>query len=171
MRLYKAKVPIIAHDIIEQLSDAEDIEVSDRDEAEQDIQAVLNEYRRLDREVTETTKDQMQARGLDYGMFGRVRRSVAEKMDLALGDDSILWMCNQILETFMQSHFIEEIFQSDAILRRKMTEILKHHMMVDDELDVEVRRHIKNLEEGSMNWDVEYAKVMEQIKRKRGLDK
>ena len=35
----------------------------------------------------------------------------------------------------------------------------------------EVRQRIKNLEEGTANWDVEYQKVMEQIKQKRGLTK
>lgn len=171
MKLYKAKVPVIARDIIAQLSDAGDIEVSDREEAEKDIQSVLEEYRRLDREVIEAAKDQLEKRGLDHGMFGRVRRAVAEQRDFGLGDDGIVWMCSQILETFMQSSFVEEIFASDGELRRKMTQILKRHMMVDNELDAEVRKRIKNLQEGSTNWDVEYAKVMDQIKRKRGLDR
>jgi hypothetical protein len=33
-----------------------------------------------------------------------------------------------------------------------------------------VRRRIKNLEEGTQTWELEYAKVMEQIKRKHGLE-
>jgi hypothetical protein len=40
----------------------------------------------------------------------------------------------------------------------------------DAELDQEVRRRIKNLSEGTQAWDVEYARVMDQIKRKHGLD-
>lgn len=171
MKLYKARIPTIANDIITQLRRDGDIEVADAEEAEKDIQSVLAEYLRLDRMVTEKAKDQLERRGLSHGMFGRVRRSVAEQMDFGLGEEGISWMCNQILETFMQSRFIEEIFAEDADMRRKMAGILKRHMMVDEELDAEVRQRIKNLQEGSSHWDVEYAKVLDQIKRKRGLEK
>jgi hypothetical protein len=43
-------------------------------------------------------------------------------------------------------------------------------MQVDEELDEEVRRRIKNLQEGTSTWEVEYGKVLDQIKRNRGLD-
>lgn len=171
MKLYKAKVPIIAREIIAQLSDDGDIEVSERAEAEQDIVSVLEEYRRLDRMVIEQTKDQLEARNLDHGMFGRVKRSVAERAEFPQGDDGLVWICSQVLETFMHSAFVDEVYASDSDLRRKMTLVLKRHMQVDDELDAEVRRRIKNLQEDSTTWDVEYARVMEQIKQKRGLDK
>ena len=38
------------------------------------------------------------------------------------------------------------------------------------QLDVEVRQRIKNLQEGTSAWEVEYARAMEQIKRKHGID-
>ena len=170
MKLYKAKVPAIARDIIAQLSDSKLIEVNDRAEAEKDIESVLNEYRRLERQVVEQTKDQLEQRKLGHDMFGRVRRSIAEKMEFGAGDDGIAWMCQQVVETFMQSQHIEEIFASDSDLKRAMNGIIKRHMMVDEELDVEVRQRIRNLQEGSNHWDIEYAKVLEQVKRKRGLD-
>lgn len=171
MKLYRAKVEQIAREIIGQLVDDGDIEVSNRTESELDIQSVLNEHIRLEREVVEETKDALEARKLPYGQFGRVKRIIAEQKGLALGDEAIVWMCNQVLETFMQSNFVEEIFSEDSVMRRKMKEILKRHTALDDELDVEVRQHIKNLEEGSASWDIEYAKVMNQIRHKRGLDR
>jgi hypothetical protein len=42
-------------------------------------------------------------------------------------------------------------------------------MMVDEAIDQEVRDRIKNLEEGSSAWDVEYAKVLDQVKGKHGI--
>jgi hypothetical protein len=42
-------------------------------------------------------------------------------------------------------------------------------MDVEGELDSEVRGRIKNLEEGTAAFDIEYAKVMEQMRRKKGL--
>ena len=41
---------------------------------------------------------------------------------------------------------------------------------VDDAIDVEVRQRIKNLQEGTSAWEVEYGRVMDQIKRKHGID-
>jgi hypothetical protein len=54
-------------------------------------------------------------------------------------------------------------------LRRKIKDICKKHMMVDEAIDQEVRDRIKNIEEGSQAWDVEYAKVLEQVKGKHGI--
>lgn len=169
MRLYKSKIPTIARDLIARLTDDGSIEVSEREEAELDIQSVLKEYLRVERDVTERTKDLLEKRGLPHEKFGRVKRAVAEERGLGLGEEGITWMCNQILETFMQSQFIEEIFAEDAALRRTMQQVIRRHMMVDEELDAEVRQRIKNLQEGSTHWDVEYDKVMDQMKRKRGL--
>jgi hypothetical protein len=75
-----------------------------------------------------------------------------------------------MLESFMQSPHIAEIFADDGVMRKRMADVLKKHMQVDDELDEEVRRRIKNLQEGTSTWEVEYGKVLDQIKRNRGLD-
>ena len=169
MRLYSGKVPIIAREIVRQLTSLGHIEVNNREEAELDIQSVLKEYIRRDREVTEETKDTLERRRLPHGQFGKVRRLVAEQKGHEIGEDGILWMCNQILETFMQSQHVEEIFAKDSEMRRKMAAIVGRHMRVDEELDGAVRDRLKNLQEGSEQWDVEYKKVMEQLKRRQGL--
>ena len=70
MRLYSGKVPTVGSEIVKSLVEAGDIEVSDRTEAEMDVQAVLKEYIRLDREITEKTKDVLQKRNLPYEQFG-----------------------------------------------------------------------------------------------------
>lgn len=171
MKLYRAKIELIARELIDRLVREGDIEVNNHAEAEVDIQSVLKEYLRLDREITEEAKDALAARKLSYGQFGKIKRLLAEQKGLGLGEESIGWMCSQILETFMQSTFVDEVFSSDSDLRRKMRDILRKHMTVDEELDAEVRQRIRNLEEGTNTWDVEYGKVMEQIRRKRGLDK
>jgi hypothetical protein len=71
----------------------------------------------------------------------------------------------------MSSRHVEEVFAEDAVLRRKIKDIAKKHMQVDEAIDQEVRDRIKNLEEGTQAWDVEYNKVLEQIKAKHGVDK
>ncbi len=169
MRLYSAKIPIIARELLALLLKDGDIEVNNQEEADLDIQAVMKEYLRLEREVTEQTKDLLESRNLSHGQFGKIKRMVAEEKNFSVGEDGILWICNQILETFMQSQFVEEIFASDADMRKKMNILIRRHMMVEEELDAEVRDRIKNLQEGSDNWEIEYSKVMGQIRQKRGI--
>ena len=169
MKLYSGKIDSLATEIISRLVTDGDIEVSDRTEAEQDAASVLKEYLRVDRELTERAKDIMEIRGLPYSHFGRIKRGLADEKEFGLGEEGVTWILNQLLETFMQSKHIEEIFAEDAAMRRKLKEIVRKHMMVDDELDKEVRQRIRNLEEGTQTWEIEYNRVLEQMKQKFGL--
>ncbi len=169
MRLYTGKIPTIASDLVRVLADGGDIEVSKPSEVELDITAILKEYVRVDRELTDKAKDLVEQRKLPYEQFSKLKRTLAEEKEFGLGDEAITWICNQVLETFMHSANVDEVFSDDATLRRKMKDVLKKHMAVDEELDAEVRQRIKNLEEGTGAWDLEYGRVMEQIKQKHGL--
>lgn len=169
MRLYSGKVSSIATEIIRTLSDGGDIEVSNKNEAQLDVEAVLKEYLRLEREITDKAKDLLHQRNLPYEQFGKIKRALADEKGFVLGDEGLEWITNQIIESFMQSQHLEEVYSEDTVLRKKMGDILKKHMMVDEELDDEVRRRIKNLEEGTSTWEVEYSRVLDQIKRNRGL--
>ena len=71
----------------------------------------------------------------------------------------------------MATPSIEEIYGTDRELRAKLTPILRRHTASqDDEVDVEVRSKIKNLQEGSTAWEVEYERTLERVRRNRGLD-
>lgn len=170
MRLYAGKIPVIAAELVKSLIDGDELSVLDRGEAELDIQAVLKEYLRLERECTEKAKDLLQKRNLPYEHFGKIKRQIAAEKAFGLGDEGLDWMTTQMIESFMQSPHVEEVFADDATLRKRMTDILKKHMLIDDEIDAEVRRRIKNLEEGTATWEVEYQKALDQIKKNRRLD-
>jgi hypothetical protein len=169
MKLYSGKIDSLATEIISRLTSDGDIEVSDRTEAERDAASVLKEYLRVDRELTERAKDIMEIRGLPYSHFGRIKRGLADEKEFGLGEEGVTWILNQLLETFMQSKHIEEIFAEDTAMRRKLKDIVKKHMMVDEELDKEVRQRIRNLEEGTQTWEIEYNRVLEQMKSKFGI--
>src|SRR5215471_852980 len=132
MRLYSGKIPAVGSEIVKSLVESGDIEVTDRAEAEMDVQAVLKEYIRLDREITEKTKDVLQKRNLPYEQFGKVKRALAGEKGFGLGEEGLDWMTTQMIESFMQSPHVEEIFAEDAVLRKKMSDILKRHMMVEE---------------------------------------
>jgi hypothetical protein len=169
MRLYAAKVPVIAGELVRSLMDSGDIEVTNKPEVELDVSAILKEYIRVDRELTDKAKDVMEKRKLAYGQFGKIKRALADEKEFGLGEEGLSWICNQLLETFMHSANVDEVYADDATLRRHIKDVLKKHMAVDAELDAEVRQRIKNLEEGTATWELEYSRVMEQIRQKHGL--
>ncbi len=169
MKLYPAQIPTISQDVIRRLTEGEDIEVENREEAQLDVEAILKEYLRLDREFTERAKQTMEVRGLSYSQFGRIKRSFAEDKGLSTDEEVIGYLTNQILESFMNSSHIAEVFTEEGALRRKVQQLLKKHLLLESELDQEVRNRIKNLEEGTSTWEIEYQKNMEQIKRKHKL--
>lgn len=169
MRLYASKIPHITEAVTRALTDAGDIEVNDREEFKRDIESILREYLRKDKEVTEAAKDFLEQRGLPYSDLYKTKRTIAEREDFAIGDESVNWIANQLLELFMRSAFVEEIYAEDNKLRRALKEVLRRHMQADDDLDREVRRHLKHLSEGTSTFEIEYQRQLEAIKRKHGL--
>lgn len=169
MRLYSGKVPVIADAIVRDLAQAGHIEVESPEEAKLDIEAVLKEYLRLEREVVEDAKSRMEQRGLGFGNLGRIKSQVARERGAPQAEDVLPYLVEQILSILFHSANIAEIFAEDVELRKVLTPILRKHMEVEQELDQEVRSKIKNLEEGTASFEIEYQKVMDQMKRKRGL--
>jgi len=172
MRLYSGKIPTIAEELIRALRTEVHIDVLDAsvEEAQLDVESVLREYLRTERELEEAARDYLAQRGLGHEGFGKAKRKVAESRGFGLGEDGIDWMVDQLLEVFMQTRHIEEIFSDDLTLRRRIAVMLKKHMAEDLDLKREVERHLKNLEEGTTSWDIEYARVEHQIRRMRGIE-
>jgi uncharacterized protein len=137
MRLYSAKIPAISAEIVRVLADSGDIETSDNAEVELDVASVLKEYVRVDRELTDKAKDTLEQRKLPYGQFSKIKRALAEEKDFGLGEEALSWIANQLVEGFMHSANVEEVFADDVVLRRRIKDVLKKHMAIDDELDAE----------------------------------
>lgn len=169
MRLYASKVPMIALDIVRVLTADKDIEASNPREVEANVEAVLKEYLRMERNLTERAKDRVEAVGGGREDVQKVKRLLAEQSNMGLGSEGISYLVNQILAMLMQSTNVDEIFSEDDDIRRKCKKVLERHMAADDEVDQEVRNKIKNLQEGTKTWEVEYARVLDQVKRRRGV--
>lgn len=169
MRLYSAKIPAISAEIVRSLADAGDIETTEPAEVELDVTSVLKEYVRVDRELTDRAKDILEQRKLPYGQFAKIKRALAEEKDFGLGEEALNWIATQLVEGFMHSAHVDEVYADDVALRRRIKDVLRKHMAIDEELDAEVRQRIKNLEEGTAAWELEYNRVMDQIKVKHGL--
>lgn len=169
MRLYSAKVPVIAMDVVRLLTAEGDIETSNPREVEADLEAVLKEYLRLEREITEKAKDRVEQVGGTRQDLGKFKKHLAEQKNVGLGGDGVSYILNQFLAILMRSNHVDEIFSDDDSIRRKCKRVLERHMAAEEEIDKEVRDKIKNLQEGTKTWEVEYARVLDQVKRRHGL--
>jgi hypothetical protein len=169
MRLYSGKVSAIATEVVRALLASNDIEAERPKEVEADIAAVLNQYLSDERDVNERAKDVLERTGKGQADFQRVRALVAEEKGIKVGDDSLDYLLDQVVEMLMHSGNVEEVYVEDVDLRRKMAPVFKRHMAADSALDGDVRAQLKHVKEGTREWEIEYARVLEQVKRRKGL--
>jgi hypothetical protein len=169
MRLYGSKVATIAQEVVRTLVSSKDIETESQREVVADVEAVLRSYLDTERLVDDKTRELLHRTGRGPSEFGRVRQQIAEHHGIKVGDEALDYLLDQVVEMLMHSNHVEEIFSEDVELRRKMAPIFKRHMGVDADLDAAVRAQLKHVKEGTAQWDVEYARVLEAVKRRRGL--
>src|SRR5882672_2153077 len=103
MRLYSGKVGPIAAEIIRTLTEGQDIEAEHPREVQADVEAVLNQYVKSEKEAADKAKDAMQSRGVPTTEFSRMKKLAAEQMGIKIGDESIDYLLDQILEILMHS--------------------------------------------------------------------
>jgi hypothetical protein len=169
MRLFAGRVSAIAQEVVKTLLSAGDIESERSSEVVADVEAVLKSYLETEKEVNERTRELLERTARGSQDYSRVRQQIAESKGIRVGDEALDYLLDQVVEMFSHSHNVEEIFAEDVEMRRKMAPIFKKHMHEDAELDGEVRGQLKHVKEGSREWDVEYARMTEIVKRKRGL--
>lgn len=169
MRLYTAQVPAMSAEIVRVLCDSNDIETEARPQVEDDVASVLRAYLQAEREILEKAKDLLQSRNLRHEDLGRMKSLVAEQKGVKIGDEMLDYLLDQIVEMLMHSANVDEVYAQDVELRRKMSPIIKRHLSVDEQIDQETRAHIKQFEEGTRAWEIEYKRVAEEVKRRKGL--
>ena len=172
MRLYRGKIPLISEEITSDLVSTGAIEVEQSLVAEviMDVEAVLKEYIRVDRSITEEAKDVIAARKMDYSALHKVRSKLASRRGFGINEKAYDWILEQLVEVLMHSRNVDEVFAEDHELRRAMVVVLRKHTDMENELDRQVRNKIKNLQEGTQNWDVEYQKVLGDLRKTKQLD-
>lgn len=169
MRLYSGKVSAIATEVVRALLASNDIEAESPKEVEADIAAVMNQYLADEREVNDRAKDVLERTGKPQTEYQRVRALVADEKGIKVGDETLDYLLDQVVEMLMHSGNVDEVYVEDLDLRRRMAPVFKKHMAVDASLDADVRAQLKHVREGTRDWEVEYAKVLEQVKRRKGL--
>src|SRR3974390_439 len=152
MRLYSGKISTIATEVVRTLLASGDVEADHPKEVEADVAAVLQQYLNDEREVNDRAKDVLERTGKPQTEFQRVRALVADEKGIKVGDETLDYLLDQVVEMLMHSNNVDEVYVEDIELRRKMAPVLKRHMAVDAALDGEVRAQLRNLREGTREW-------------------
>jgi len=171
VRLYRSQIPRLAEDILKTLVDEGDILVERTafPEAEADIRAVMDEYLRTENRIVQEVREYMEKRQITYDQFAKLKSEFMEERGHPAGDEGIRFVVTQILETFMHSRHVDEVFSEDGAMRRKVMGIFRRHLIDEADLDKEVRGRLKHLREGTPAWDIEYRRVLDEVRRKKGL--
>ena len=172
MRIYRKVIPKIAKDVIRLLLANRAIEVEDgrRDEAELDVAGVLVDYlNSLDRLKTDA-QETLVRHSLPQEMLGRVKRSLAETRKIITGEGAKEHVVNLVIQGLFESKNIEEVFAEDNEIRKLVNEAMNKYLGVDEELDREVRGRLKNLREGTAEWEIEYGRLIEQMRHSKMAD-
>ena len=171
MKLYPKIIPAIARDVVGTLMAEGDIEVETMRvaDAEMDMAAILKEYLASEERVNQATREALERRGYDHSKFNSVKREMADVRGFKMGDDGVDYIINQMIEFLLISRTVEEVFSEDHTIRRRVYQVFKKHLDVEDDVDREARARIKHLTEGTQAFEIEYQKTVEQIRRNKGL--
>ena len=110
MRLFSGKITPIADEIVRSLIEGGSIEAESDEEVRLDVEAVLKEYLRLDRDIVDEAKSRMETRGLGYANLGRVKAQVAKERGAPPSDEVLPYLLDQILKMLFHSANVDEIF-------------------------------------------------------------
>jgi hypothetical protein len=69
----------------------------------------------------------------------------------------------------MISPSIDEVYGEDRAIYKKVMEVLKSHDVNEDEIRAEAVSRMKNVQEGTVEYEVQLQEQMKQAKKRRGL--
>ncbi|MBW2699385.1 MAG: DUF507 family protein [Deltaproteobacteria bacterium] len=171
MRIYPKVVPAMAREIVKALMGPGHIEVESENvaAAEDDLVAIVREYQRQEDSMNRQAKDLVVKRGWPSHKFAEARSMVVQAKRFPMGDDGIDYMIEQMMEFMLITNNIEEVYAQDNVLRKIIVTIMRRFGKMDEEVDTEARGRLKHLQEGTRDWEVQYQKVSDQVRRNKGL--
>ncbi len=171
MKLYRVRIPVIAKAVIDTLCADSSIEVepANRSEAELDLVAVMEEYLRRDSALREQVREYMARHSVPYDRYGKTRSQAADEMGHPLGDDVERFLSRQFVENFMISRWIDEVYADDRDLYKRLLGLLRDHDVDERAIRDEARTQVKNIPEGTVDYELALSKAIKDVKRRHGL--
>ena len=171
MKIYRKKINSISGAIVDTMVRDEDIEIlgSLHNMVVKDVAGFIESYANSEEAISESAKVIVDRKGLPAHQFQKVKSILAQEKGVKLGDEALEFLADKIIRYFLTEDSIDEVYSEDATMRKKIFDIFRQHLDVDDDIDREVRARIKNIPENSPIFKIEYQKVLREVKRKRGL--
>lgn len=172
MKIYRKMIPSISKEILRSLLNDKLVDIVDghREDAELDISHVLVDYLDKEEKLNNDARDLIKHRGLPIEKLGIVKKNLADARDFVVGDDVGDWIMNQMVEALFNSRHIAEVYAEDHDLKRACIAVLRRYQGVDEQIDKEVRSRIRQFREGTTDWDIEYDRVITQMRRIHGVN-
>lgn len=171
MALYRKIIPKIARDIVRSLAAKNAIVVEESliGEAEIDLASVIVGYVDIEEEISKEASETLSRLGMPKDRFLQMKQKFAEKKGVKIGDEGRDFLLDQLMQALFASKNIEEIFAEDQELRKIIHECMDKALKVNEDVDKEARSRLKNIKEGSPEWDIEYPRMIAQVKQQKGL--
>ena len=173
MKLYKARVQDISTKVVKIFNDDGSIEVSTQNfhEVVQDLSAIMLEFLRRDSQITKETKDRMNKSSVSFDQFGKQRSKLAKREKHPIGNDVEKYLSRQFIESFMMSKFVDEVYAEDSYLYKTIIKILETYHVNEEEIREEAKLLIKNIKQGTVEYEMSLSDSIRAVKRKKGLIK
>ncbi len=181
MKLPERLVERIASQIVKDLSEEKIIEAEDPDLFRRKIIGVFKraeeEERELDEEAKRILKEKMdilEEADVDYRTaFRAVKAKLAEEKRININPrERMNQIANMIRDLIMEDETVE-IYEDPPVIRRRIVEILKEALRIEQEIERTVREKIRsysrNILEGTPEWNILYRRMYEDELKKRGL--
>ncbi len=81
----------------------------------------------------------------------------------------IEYLTGKIIEILWNSEHVEEIYASNRTLKQKISAIFEEYCNLDEVVEEEAARRLKHLQKGTQDWEIEFDKLSEEIRRKKGI--
>jgi hypothetical protein len=171
MALYRKVIPKIARDIIHALCNQKAIEVetSRMSEAELDLAAVIVAHLDAEEEISREAADTLARLNMPKERFAQMKQRFAERRGIKIGEDGLEYLLGQLLEALFASKNIDEIFSEDVELRKIIKECMNKSLKISEDVEQEARNRLKNIHEGTPEWDIEYPRMIAQVKKQKGF--
>lgn len=140
-------------------------------EFRQTISDVLRTYIKIDQELTQIARADVERRKDDPSMIYSEKRRLAKQRNFGLNDDAPSWIVGQLIEQFMfHTNSVADVFSEDSEIYGLLIPLIRERMSTQQNLQQEVTQRIKNLEKGSETWEDLFFQVNQRLKEKYQLD-
>ncbi len=177
MRIHQRLQERILGDLFRRLEGQGLVEYGDPpDECHELLRSILVEDLKTDEEleeevsrIIEVNRDKFREVPA-YQMTSQIRRQVARDRGIILDNESRLRdIARKMTEVIWSSDSFTEVFAEDEALRRFIRLVFEHHLAVEERLREEAKKRIRNVEFGSTEYEVQFRRVMDELREREGM--